>query len=168
MTPLLLTIAGFYLVVLLRAGGTYALGRLAAGGAQRLERLRAVQQRADRTMPFVDRWGALAVLGSFLTIGLQTATNLAAGLLRMPLRAYLPALAAGGLLWAVIYGALGVGAWEGLAELLRTQPVLAVALLTGLATAVVLVILRGVRLRAGTRGAARIGSPAGPEPTESS
>ncbi|MGZ8737859.1 MAG: hypothetical protein ACXWW7_11900 [Nocardioides sp.] len=52
---------------------------------------------------------------SFLTVGVQSAVNASAGVLRMPLRFYLPGLAVGALLWAGIYLAVGMAmlsAWN--------------------------------------------------------
>ena len=107
-----------FVVVLLRAGATYALGRGAHAGANRtrLARLTARPgfRRAER---LVERWGAPVVTASFLTVGVQTLVNLAAGLARMPVRRYLPALAVGGLIWAFLYATVwsaGVAAWRGL------------------------------------------------------
>ena len=48
----------------------------------------------------VARWGAPVVTLSFLTVGIQTLVNLAAGVMRMPLRRYIPALTVGAILWA--------------------------------------------------------------------
>src|SRR5699024_5662883 len=64
----------------------------------------AVYQRAERAL---DRWGPPAVAVSFLTIGFQTAINLAAGVVRMRWYRYVPALIIGGALWASIYTTIG-------------------------------------------------------------
>ena len=94
----------FFLVVvaLARAGATYTLARGARGVADKKSRFgswRTVQRGED----VVRRYGAPAVTLCFLTVGVQTAVNAAAGSLRMPLRRYLPALAVGALIWAAIY-----------------------------------------------------------------
>ena len=68
----------------------------------------------------MQRWGAPVVTASFLTVGVQTLVNLAAGLARMPLRRYLPALVVGGAIWAFIYATVwtaGLAAWRRLWEL---------------------------------------------------
>ncbi len=116
--PYPLAFATLFVVVLVRAGATYALGRGAYAGAghTRLARLtrRPGFRRAER---LVARWGAPVVTASFLTVGVQTLVNLAAGLARMPLRRYLPALAAGGAIWAFIYATVwsaGLAAWRSL------------------------------------------------------
>src|SRR5699024_1402274 len=51
--------------------------------------------------------GPPAVAISFLTIGFQTAINLASGVIRMRWYRYLPALLIGGALWATIYTTVG-------------------------------------------------------------
>lgn len=107
--PFLAVWALLYVVVLCRAGGTYALGRLARSGAARvrsLERLFATE-RYRRVEATLDRWGAPLVAVSFLTVGIQTLVNAAAGAGRMSLWRYLPALAVGGAAWALIYAAVG-------------------------------------------------------------
>jgi membrane protein DedA with SNARE-associated domain len=94
-------------VAFARGGTTYALGRGGRGLSDRRARLdeRPSVQRAEE---LVGRYGAPAVTLSFLTVGVQTAVNLAAGTLRMPLPRYLPALLAGALIWATIYLTLGL------------------------------------------------------------
>lgn len=103
-------------VVHLRAGGTYALGRLArrAGDRSRLSGLlsRPMVRRSEQV---VGRFGPPAVSVSFLTVGFQSAMNLTAGFLRMPLRYYLPALSVGSLIWAAMYLSVGLAvmrAWQ--------------------------------------------------------
>lgn len=103
-------------VVHLRAGGTYALGRLArrAGDHSRLSGLlsRPMVRRSEQV---VGRFGPPAVSASFLTVGFQSAMNLTAGFLRMPLRYYLPALSVGSLIWAGMYLSVGLAvlrAWQ--------------------------------------------------------
>lgn len=109
--PLALGVAMLFVIVFLRAGGTYLLGRgahrlAARGRAARLLR----RPQVLKAMDTVNRWGAPVVALSFLTIGFQTAINAAAGITRMPLSRYLPALVVGGLAWAVIYATVGLAA----------------------------------------------------------
>ena len=100
-----------FLVACIRAGATYAIARGARGVADRRTGVakRLTVQRAERT---VERYGAPAVVLCFLTIGVQTAINAAAGGLRMPLTRYLPALIAGALIWATIYLTVGIAVLE--------------------------------------------------------
>lgn len=108
-----------WLIGTLRAGATYALGRGARGASSRSARLRALLDRpgvasAERA---VGRFGAPAVTLCFLTVGVQTAVNLAAGALRMPLVRYVPALLLGTAIWAGIYVTVGLAVltavWQG-------------------------------------------------------
>ncbi len=63
---------------------------------------------------------------SFLTVGFQTLANVAAGVARMPLRRYLPALVIGGLAWALLYATLGVIGFAGFSRLYAVSPVAAI------------------------------------------
>jgi membrane protein DedA with SNARE-associated domain len=138
--PLPIAVGLFYVVVLLRGGATYALGRGARRGAGRTRvKARLETARFRRAERMVERWGAPVVAVSFLTVGFQTLANLAAGVLRMPLAAYLPALAIGGLAWAVIWGVVGVATYEAVAELAARSP-LEAALFTVLLVGVLVVI----------------------------
>ena len=58
------------------------------------------------------RFGAPLVTLSFLTVGVQTLLNAAAGGLRMPLRRYTPAAIVGSLLWAGLYTTAGFAILE--------------------------------------------------------
>ncbi len=98
-----------FAIVFLRAGGTYLIGRAARAGMSRINAVKrimesAVYQRSERAL---DRWGPPAVAASFLTIGFQTAINLAAGVVRMRWYRYVPALIIGGGIWATIYTTIG-------------------------------------------------------------
>nr|WP_272902552.1 VTT domain-containing protein [Brevibacterium daeguense] len=119
-----------YCIVLLRAGGTYAVGRLVRGGMTRFSGVRRTLEsdRYRRAEEGLNRWGPPIVALSFLTIGLQTLMNLAAGTTRMPLIRYLPALAIGGAAWATIYSTVGFIGFEALAFAYSRAPVLTVAL----------------------------------------
>src|SRR5690242_20157724 len=118
----------------LRRGG--GRGRLAA----HLDR--PVVARAEGV---VRRLGAPVVTLSFLTVGLQTAVNAAAGSLRMPMSRYLPATVVGSLAWAALYTTVGftvARAWvDGLAWPWVVAGLVAVALLVATSLAV------GSRLR---------------------
>ncbi|HSF98308.1 MAG TPA: VTT domain-containing protein [Ornithinibacter sp.] len=100
-----------------RGNATYWVGRgVRAGGgrsrfAEQLER--PIVRRAEG---WVHRYGAPAVALGFLTVGVQTAINASAGMLRMPQRRFLPAVTVGALLWALVYTTVGftvLDAWFG-------------------------------------------------------
>lgn len=115
---LVLTLFG---IVMLRANATYWLGRGAESGAERTRLARVLRsERFRRAQRIVGRWGAPVVTVSFLTVGIQTLINLAAGVARMPLRRYLPAVTLGCVLWAFLYATVGVvtlAAWRRVYEL---------------------------------------------------
>lgn len=128
-----------FAIVLLRAGGTYALGRAAGVGARRTRLARLMARRGfARVQDLVARWGAPVVAISFLTVGVQTLVNLAAGLTRMPLRRYVPALVIGSIIWAFLYATVGFVTFTAWRRLYAIAPVAAI---TGLI--VLLVALTG-------------------------
>ena len=100
-----------------RGNATYWVGRgvRAGGGRSRFaDHLgRPIGRRAEGG---VRRLGAPAVALGFLTVGVQTAINASAGMLRMPQRRFLPAVTVGALLWATVYTTVGftvLDAWFG-------------------------------------------------------
>ncbi|WP_083713261.1 DedA family protein [Brachybacterium sp. P6-10-X1] len=145
--PLLPAVGFLYVVIWMRAGATYAVGRAARRAARR-GRVAAFLEspRVQRATEIVHRWGAPVVALSFLTVGFQTAANAAAGLTGMPLKRYLPALALGGLAWAVIYATIGLVAVAAWFELFLRSPWAAVAVLA------LVVVLIAVLLRHRRRG----------------
>lgn len=106
------TFGFLFLVVMARANATYWLGRGAAAGSRRY--LRSGEggdsPRWRRARELVNRWGPIAVVICFLTVGIQTAVNATAGVTRMPLRRYLPAVTLGSILWATLYATVGLAA----------------------------------------------------------
>lgn len=144
--PLPLAVALFYVVVLLRGGATYAAGRGARGGVGRTRlKARLESPRFRRAERIVERYGAPVVAASFLTVGFQTLANLAAGVLRMPLLAYLPALAVGGLAWALIWGVVGVATYEAVAQLAMRSPVEAAIFVVVLVGVLVVIEVLNIR-----------------------
>lgn len=137
--PFPAAVVTLFVIVMLRANGTYWVGRLAHAGTGRSRWSRVLSssgfRRAER---LIGRWGAPAVTVSFLTIGIQTLVNLAAGAARMPLRGYLPAVTIEGVLWAFLYATVGfvtLAAWRVLYELSPVGAiVVGVLLMAGLAT----------------------------------
>lgn len=113
--PVWAVFGAFFVIAMLRSNATYWAGRgLRAGGARTGMARHLDRPAVVRTEAFVDRWGAPVVALSFLTVGVQTLINAAAGALRMPLRHYLPATVVGSLLWATLYTSVGVALWEAL------------------------------------------------------
>lgn len=111
--PVWAVFAAFWVIAMLRSNATYWAGRgLRAGGSHTRLAPHLDRPAVVRTEAFVSRWGAPAVALGFLTIGVQTLVNAAAGALRMPLARYLPATAVGSLLWATLYTSVGLAVWE--------------------------------------------------------
>ena len=149
--------AVLFVIVLARTNATYWLGRgIAAGAArstriaERLERPASVR-RIARAQRLLDRWDPFAIVLTFLTVGLQTAVNLAAGLGRMHLRYYIPATAVGSVVWAFLYATVGLAAFDLWFEHASASPWLWVIVGTAVLVAVVRVALvRRTRRRAVT------------------
>lgn len=74
-----------------------------------------------------------AVPLSFLTVGIQTAVNASAGISRMSLKRYLPAVTVGCLIWALIYSTVGMAVVLAWLEL-GWQWVVATAIVIGIVT----------------------------------
>ncbi|WP_277211492.1 DedA family protein [Isoptericola croceus] len=112
-----------FCIVMARAQATYWLGRgVARGmGGTRVAHLLA-SPRAVQVVDRIHRWGPPAVTVSFLTVGVQTIVNLAAGYLRMPFPRYLVALFVGCLLWAAIWTTVGTAVVYGAILLFLLHP----------------------------------------------
>ncbi|MFT4218772.1 MAG: VTT domain-containing protein [Micropruina sp.] len=126
--PFPLIVATLFCIVLTRSNATYWAGRLVARGAHRTRAARWMDSSGYRkAVDRLNRWGAPAVSLSFLTVGVQTLINLAAGAARMPLTRYIPATVVGSIAWAFLYGTVGFVGWEALVLLWEHSPVAAVA-----------------------------------------
>lgn len=144
--PFPVIVAALFCIVLVRTNSTYWVGRLVAGGAQRTRAARLMDSPGyRRAVERVNRWGAPAVSVSFLTIGVQTLVNLAAGATRMPLVRYLPATIIGSVAWALLYGTVGFVGLEALGLLWQYSPALAVAVGVLAAAGLAWFIVRQVR-----------------------
>lgn len=159
--PFGVVVVGLFVIVFLRAQATYWLGRGVAAGTIRSGAGRRLASRLSgpglgRALAYLHRWGPLAVTLSFLTVGVQTMINGAAGLTRMPFLRYTLAMIPGCVMWAFIYATVGLtafyaavgaaaGSWWGVA-------------LLGVAVAVVVALV--VRRRRRTE--VDVGAPARP------
>lgn len=131
-----------FVIVMLRSNATYWAGRgVAAGGRKTRMQKYLDSQAVLRAEKAIARWGAPAVSVSFLTIGVQTAVNMAAGLGRMPLRRYIPATVVGSLAWATIYATIGLAAFDAAVAAAAGSPFALLALLV-LAVAAVFTVRR--------------------------
>jgi membrane protein DedA with SNARE-associated domain len=62
----------------------------------------------DKAGAFLDKWGFVGIPVSFLTIGFQTMVNASAGYSRMRWDLYTVAMVPGCVMWAIVYGGLGL------------------------------------------------------------
>ena len=131
-------VGALFVIVLARAQGTYWLGRAVTAGTLRMRRglpgsgaLARVAMTVERwsrgagglrALALVRRWGPLAVTLSFLTVGIQTAVNAAAGLSRMGFGRYVVAMVPGCVSWAVIYATFGFATFYGAVALAAQSP----------------------------------------------
>ena len=146
--PFWVVALALFVIVQLRAYGTYWLGRLASTGAQRTRLSRLMDSPGYRNAcERIDRFGAPVVALSFLTIGFQTLVNLAAGATGMKLRHYLPAVAVGGVAWALLYATLGTVGFELVGQLFGYSPVAAVAVIVAVTAAIVTYVAVQARRR---------------------
>ena len=149
--PFPAVVGALFVIVMLRANGTYWLGRALAAGARRSRWEKVLESRHYATgARWLNRWGAPAVSLSFLTIGIQTMVNLAAGVAQMPLRRYLPAVIVGCVMWAFLYGTVGFIGWVAVGALWDRSPALTVALLALAAAGIGFALLRSDRVQVGT------------------
>lgn len=151
--PYPVVVAALFVIVMARANGTYWLGRFGAAGAHRT-RLSVLMDSPGylRATRRINTYGAPVVTLSFLTIGVQTLVNLAAGATGMPLARYLPAVTIGSVIWAIVYATLGTLGVDFLGRLYEQDPPLAIALavllMGGLAASVIWQVRRQTRSEA--------------------
>lgn len=117
-------------IILARAGGTYLLGRLARNGIRRIDRVDRLMsgRKYRKAEAMINRYGSPVIALSFLTVGLQTVLNLAAGTSGMSARRYIPALIIGGSAWALVYSTVGFLGFQALARAYALAPGLTVGL----------------------------------------
>lgn len=122
--PFGVALAALFAIVMIRVNVTYWIGRGAVAGFAHTRFGGSLERpKAARAQVLIQRWGPYAVVLSFLTIGLQTAINLAAGAARMPLRRYLPAALVGSVIWALLYATIGLAALEAWLAVAAASPV---------------------------------------------
>ena len=130
--------AALFVIVMLRANATYWIGRGAAAGTRRWRSGEAEPSAAwQRARDLVNRWGPIAVVFCFLTVGIQTAVNATAGVTRMPLRRYLPAVTLGSIIWATVYASVGLAAARAWLATAARSPLAATLIIIVLLVAIV-------------------------------
>lgn len=136
------TFGGLFVIVMLRANATYWIGRGAAAGTRRWRASEGTPSPAwQRARRLVNRWGPIAVVFCFLTVGIQTAVNATAGVTRMPLRRYLPAVTLGSVIWASVYATVGLAAARAWLAAAARSPVAATVIAVVLVLGVVAIIV---------------------------
>lgn len=149
--PWFIVAAGLFVIVMLRANGTYWLGRGMSAGTSRTRYARLLQTPGYRkAQSWLERWGPVAVTFCFLLVGVQTLVNLAAGVGRMSMKRYLPAVILGCILWALLYSTIGFVGFAALAALYEFSAPLAIVL--GVAAVIAVVALVVWQVRQGHRG----------------
>lgn len=147
--PFWIVYATLLVVILLRAPATYWIGRGLGAGMLRSRIGERLGPRLDQAKERIDRYGAPVVTLSFFTVGMQTAINFSAGLVRMAFPRYFAAVFVGGLAWAGLWGSVIcglVGAWV---ALFLNSP------WTALGVAVLAAVLVGALVARARRRAAR-------------
>lgn len=125
----------FFLGAMARGNAMYALGRgITEGGRKSRFRRRFTGLRMDRAKEFVDRYGAIAVALSYLTVGFQSMVQVATGMARMSLWRFEPGALVGSIAWATIYTTIGFAVWQTWLGLVARSPwaFMAAIALTGL------------------------------------
>ena len=142
--PWFVVAAGLFVIVMLRANGTYWLGRGMSAGTSRTRYATLLEAPGYRkAQSWLERWGPLAVTFCFLLVGVQTLVNLAAGVGRMSMRRYLPAVVLGCILWALLYSTIGFVGFTAVAALYSFSPVLAIGLaVVAVASLIVFIVWR--------------------------
>ncbi len=112
-----------FCIVFCRAGATHLLGRGIFAGLSHLGHGSLfTHSHYRRACDLVERYGSIAVIGCFFTVGFQTVILIASGALHMSWRRFLPALLIGSIAWAGIYGTVGYVGFEIFIRLYRFSP----------------------------------------------
>lgn len=137
-------VATLLVIVFCRAQATYWLARLAVAGASRSRWGRWLDSAAVRRgSALLDRFGLPVVSISFLTVGLQTVLNAAAGLARVPWWRYTVAMLVGCVVWAFVYATVGLALfWAVLAAFAGSPWGVAAIIVVVVAGAAARVVLR--------------------------
>jgi membrane protein DedA with SNARE-associated domain len=150
-TPFAITFAVLFGIVLLRAQATYWIARGVTTGVLHTRwAAKVTGPRTTRAIASLNRWGLPLVTISFLTIGLQTVVNAAAGLIRMPWIRYTIAMLIGCIAWALIYATVGIAAVEAALALAARSPWALIGVLAVVLGVVLAIVVIRRRRRAGT------------------
>ena len=141
--PFLIAAAFLTLVAGVRSQATYWVGRGVRAGAIRTKwAQKMASDKGTRAVDLIQRWGWPIIPLSFLTVGLQTAVQAAAGVLGWRWLPYTLAAIPGWLLWGCIYAAGGLAAFAALFSLTSRAWWLAVVVVVLIAAIIAAVIWR--------------------------
>jgi membrane protein DedA with SNARE-associated domain len=116
-------VLALFVIVFCRAQATYWIARGAVAGASRSRWGRWLESAAVRRgSALLDRFGLPVVTVSFVTVGLQTVMNAAAGLARIPWWRYLIAMVPGCVAWAFLYATVGLAVFWAVVAALAGSP----------------------------------------------
>jgi membrane protein DedA with SNARE-associated domain len=148
--PFPVIVAALFVIVMFRANATFWVGRLGSAGIRRTRMAKLMDSPGYvGATERIDAYGAPVITLSFLTIGFQTLANLAAGATGMKLRHYLPAVAVGAVIWALLYATLGTVGVDILARLYQYSPPLAIGTFVAAAAAIASYVVWQFRRRTG-------------------
>ena len=142
----------FWCLAMMRSHTMYWIGRGITAGTARTRWVSLIESPMyARAQAWSARWGVLAVPMSFLTVGLQSFTQISTGVARMPLHRYAAATVVGAIAWAIVYTTIGMAiltAWI-------TGPIGRIASLLTVAVLVLIVVIRGSRVVRDNQGSRR-------------
>lgn len=145
--PFIIAVGFLTLVAAVRSQATYWVGRgIRAGAVRTAWAKKMTSDKGSRAVALLERRGWPVIPLSFLTVGLQTGVQAAAGLLGWRWLPYTLASIPGWLLWGVIYAAGGLAAFVALFSLAQRAWWLA-ALVVVVIAAIIVVIVRWRRKR---------------------
>ncbi|MFC3995156.1 DedA family protein [Nocardiopsis sediminis] len=151
--PFWIVYAALFAIVFLRTQATYWIGRGVGAGLHRSRLGVRAGHRLGRAEHLINRFGPPVVTVSYVTVGFQTAVQLAAGAMRMSFPRYLAAMVPGCAVWAAIYSLGGMAVVAAWWNLFLRSPWLAAGVAAAAAAAVaVALVLRRRRRRAATGG----------------
>ncbi|MDR2975508.1 MAG: hypothetical protein LBV00_12520 [Propionibacteriaceae bacterium] len=129
-------------VAAVRSQSTYWVGRGIRAGIIRTGWARRISEdKTARARQQLERWGWPLIPLSFLTIGLQTAINVSAGLIGWRWLWYTIAAIPGWIMWGCVYAAGGLAVFVALAALAARSPWLVVLTVFVVVAAIVVLIL---------------------------
>ncbi|MBV7363917.1 VTT domain-containing protein [Actinomycetaceae bacterium TAE3-ERU4] len=110
------------IIVFFRAQGTYWIGRFIAAGAVKnftSPLMQSVKRWFEGPTPrkgakILERWGIIVIPLCFLTVGVQTAINAGAGIVKMDWKKYTLAMIPGCIIWGILYAAGLLAIWKAL------------------------------------------------------